>query len=297
MFNWSDVRFFLELARTQQLSKAATRMRVDVSTVSRRISELERALKCRLFERSADGFSLSERGYKLLSLAEKMEAAATDISAEVGGLHDSNNTGVVRVATWEALAVLVIAPEWVNFRTDRVDIDLELLVVTQATNLGRREADISLSMFELDAPKLLSSKVGRFAVNLYASPQYLTNRKHPKSVSDLASHVFIDYLDAFVPLPQLRWLRELAPEARVVLQSTSLIAQQQAAIAGGGIVALPAYATGPKGALVRLLPEITVWRDLWMTVHTDNAYLSHIRAAMQFLEGRLRMILEETNAG
>ncbi|OKO75599.1 LysR family transcriptional regulator [Bradyrhizobium sp. NAS96.2] len=296
MFNWSDIRFFLELARAQQLSKTATRMRVDVSTVSRRISELERALKCRLFERSVDGFSLAEGGYKLLSLAERMEAAATDISAEVGGLHDPH-TGVVRIATWEALAALVIAPEWVNFRTDKVDIALELLVVTQATNLGRREADISLSMFELDAPKLLCNKVGRFAVNLYASPQYLRNSGHPKSASDLASHVFIDYLDAFVPLVQLRWLRELAPEAKIVLQSTSLIAQQQAAIAGVGIVALPAYATGPKGALVRLLPETTVWRDLWMTVHADNAYLSHIRAAMQFLKDRLHIILEETNAG
>jgi DNA-binding transcriptional LysR family regulator len=265
-----------------------------VSTVSRRISELERALKCKLFERSAEGFSLTEEGHKLLTLAEKMEATATDIATEAAG-PQGREMSIVRVATWEALAALVIAPEWANFGKDKLNVGLELLVVTQTTNLGRREADIWLTMFELDAPRLISSKVGRFAVNLYASPQYLRNHGHPKSAADLASHVFIDYLDAFA-ISELKWLREFAPEARIVLQSTSLVAQQQAAIAGVGIAALPAYATGPKGSLVRLFPETTIWRDLWMTVHADNEYLSHIRAAAQFLKSRLPTVLDNSNA-
>jgi DNA-binding transcriptional LysR family regulator len=291
MFNWADIRFFLEVARTQHLSAAATRLRVDVSTVSRRVAELERSLKCKLFERSADGFALSDEGQKLLVYAEKMEAAATDIASEVAG-GPSKETGVVRVATMEALAALVVAPEWSVFREQQPDIALELLVVTQPTNLGRREADISLTMVELSAPRLISQKVGRFKVGLYGSPEYLRRHGTPKTQRDLSQHVFIDYLDAFVAVSEVKWLRELAPDARIVIQSTSLIGQQQAAIAGAGLVALPAYAAIPKSALVSVLPDHAIWRDLWMTVHSDNEYLSRIRAATQFLRSRLPSFLD-----
>jgi Bacterial regulatory helix-turn-helix protein, lysR family len=64
MFNWSDMRFFLELARLRHLSATATRMRVDTSTVSRRIAELERSLNAKLFERAAEGFFLTEDGQR-----------------------------------------------------------------------------------------------------------------------------------------------------------------------------------------------------------------------------------------
>jgi DNA-binding transcriptional LysR family regulator len=294
MFNWSDIRFFLELARVQHLSRTAARLRVDVSTVSRRVAELERALKCKLFERTADGFALSEEGYKLLAFAERMEAAATEIASEVSDPL-GRDIGNVRVATMEALATFVVAPEWASFRRDRSNIALELLIISQATNLGRREADISLTMFEVEAPRLVSDKIARFAVNLYASSQYLETHGHPKSTTDLANHVFIDYLDAFVAVPQLRWLREFSPDARIVFQSNSLIAQRQAAIAGVGIAALPAYAADRE--LVRLMPETTVWRDLWMTVHADTEYFSHVRAAVNFLKSRIPVVLDDANTG
>ncbi len=286
MFNWGDIRFFLELARQQQLSAAAGRLKVDTSTVSRRVLELEKALKRKLFERTAQGFTLSEEGQKLLALAERMEYAAAEITSEMadGG---SSDRGVVRVATMEALATMVVAPQWAAFRRSAPNIGLELMVVFQPTNLGRREADISLTMMRLDSPRLNSQRIGKFAVNLYGSARYLEEHGVPKPPSDLRDHCFIDYLDAFVSVSEVRWLRELAPEAHIVMQSTSLIAQQQAAIAGIGLAALPAYAAPTGCGLVKVMPQKTIWRDLWMTVHADNEYLSRIKAAAQFLKAQI----------
>jgi DNA-binding transcriptional LysR family regulator len=139
MFNWSDMRFFLELARLRHLSATATRMRVDTSTVSRRIAELERSLHAKLFERAAEGFFLTEDGQKVFAYAEKMETTAADISfALTGGA--TGNSGIVRVATMEGFATLVIASQWGLLRKSHPQIALELLVVSQPTNLGRREA-------------------------------------------------------------------------------------------------------------------------------------------------------------
>jgi DNA-binding transcriptional LysR family regulator len=289
MFNWADVRFFLELARQQHLSAAASRLRVDVSTVSRRVAELERVLKCKLFERRVDGFFLSDEGQRLLPYAEKMEASATDIAVNLSG-ETRTEMSVVRVATMEALAALVIAPQFALLQPIRPDIALEILVVSQPTNLGKREADISFSMMKLDAPRLLSEKIGQFEIGLYGSAEYLAETGVPKTSADLAHHRFVDYLEAFIAIAEVRWLRELAPAAKVVLQSTSLLAQQQAAIGGVGLAALPRYAALNTG-LQRVLPDKAIIRELWMTVHVDTEYLSRIRAVSNFLRNRLPPLL------
>ena len=57
MFNWNDLVFFLELARQSRLMPAARRLKVDHTTVSRRISELEKDLSIKLFDRKPDGLS------------------------------------------------------------------------------------------------------------------------------------------------------------------------------------------------------------------------------------------------
>lgn len=80
MFNWNDLVFFLELARQGRLSPAARRLKVDLTTVSRRISELEKDLAVKLFERKPDGFLLTEDGHRLLAVAEKMEALALPVA-------------------------------------------------------------------------------------------------------------------------------------------------------------------------------------------------------------------------
>src|SRR5205823_12591851 len=82
MFNWNDLVFFLELARQGRLMPAARRLKVDHTTVSRRISELEKDLAIKIFDRKPNGFVLTEDGHKLYQEAEKIEGAALVISED-----------------------------------------------------------------------------------------------------------------------------------------------------------------------------------------------------------------------
>jgi DNA-binding transcriptional LysR family regulator len=286
MFNWADIRVFLELARQQHLSTAAQRLRVDTSTVSRRVAELERTIKCKLFERSQEGFVLSDAGLRLLPLAESMEAAAEKIAFNVVA-PEPGELNVVRVATMEGLATSVVAPAFGILRSAKPQIALELLVVHQPTNLGRREADVSITMMKLDSPRLMSEKIGEFNIGLYASEEYLEKEGIPEGESDLAKHRFIDYLEAFVPVSEVRWLCELVPEPRTVFYSNSLIAQQKAAIGGVGLVALPSYLASPDTRLVSVIPDRRVSRELWMTVHADTEYFSRIRIVSDFIRSQV----------
>src|SRR5471030_338258 len=86
--NWDDLRYFLEVARTQRASGAAKRLGVDYTTVARRVRALEDALGTLLFDKSrSGGFILTAEGQRLLAYVDAMEStvqSATEHIANTG---------------------------------------------------------------------------------------------------------------------------------------------------------------------------------------------------------------------
>src|SRR3546814_4843612 len=93
---WDDLKFFLAVARTGQLTTAAKGLKVDNATVARRIRALETALDARLFDRNPKGYSLTEVGQRLLPSAEAMETTTLQAQAQLQG-RDESLEGVVRL--------------------------------------------------------------------------------------------------------------------------------------------------------------------------------------------------------
>ena len=87
---WTDLRYFLELARAGTLSGSARRLGVEHTTVARRIQRLEAEFKTPLFDRRREGYTLTEVGQALMPHAEAVEGAvlAAAVSpAPRGGHH------------------------------------------------------------------------------------------------------------------------------------------------------------------------------------------------------------------
>jgi len=74
-FDWNDLRAFLAVVRTRRPVTAAHQLRMDQSTLSRRIFGLEKALQTRLFDRMPTGYALTISGETLVSQAEEMSAS------------------------------------------------------------------------------------------------------------------------------------------------------------------------------------------------------------------------------
>jgi DNA-binding transcriptional LysR family regulator len=100
-YNWNDIVYFLEVARQKSLVRAAERLRVDHTTVSRRVRELERSLNTSLFSRGKSGFNLTETGMRLLQFAEGMEGHANSIAEAIAGAGEGEAGGAVRIASME----------------------------------------------------------------------------------------------------------------------------------------------------------------------------------------------------
>ena len=110
-FAWDDLRYFLAVARTGQLSSAARLLRSNHVTVSRRIDRLERALTIRLFERSPRGYVLTTYGERLVERAKTMEREAESVGAAGAGGKLSPH-GVVRLSTPEGFGNFFLAPQY-----------------------------------------------------------------------------------------------------------------------------------------------------------------------------------------
>src|SRR5436853_198646 len=109
MADWSDLRYFLELSRSRTLAAASRKLRVDYTTVGRRLAALERDLGAKLFERTPEGLVLTEAGEGIRAAAEGMEEAALLVEQRALGA-DRKLAGVVRVATTEMLGQAVVLP-------------------------------------------------------------------------------------------------------------------------------------------------------------------------------------------
>ncbi len=105
--DWDDLRGFLEVARGGSLTQASRALKVDHSTVSRRLTRLEQAIGATLFERGRGGVTLTEMGLAVMRRAEELAAGIRHLRADVSR---SAATGLVRLATLEGISSLWLTP-------------------------------------------------------------------------------------------------------------------------------------------------------------------------------------------
>ncbi|WP_417320350.1 LysR family transcriptional regulator [Emcibacter sp.] len=288
MYNWNDLKYFLELSRRGKLVEAARRLHVDHTTVSRRITALEESLNARLFDKSPRGYQLTDAGLRLLPLAEQMEAQSTSLYQSISG-KDASFSGTVRLAVPEAVGINVIAPAMDTFRQKYPDIELELVAETRQTSLSKREADIAMTLARPTSGRLVAWKVSDYRLRLYGAPSYLANHPPIKTGEDLSGHDFIGYIDDLIQMPELRFMEELFRNPHIVFRSTNVMAQYRAALKGVGLAMVHCFMVGQDTGLQPILPKkIFVERQYWLMVHEDLRKVTRVDAVCGFLTDLFR---------
>jgi len=288
MYDWNDLRYFLELSRQGKLIKAAARLHVDHTTVSRRIAALETQLDVRLFDKSPRGYQLTDAGLRLLPMAEKIEAQSNRLYQDISG-KDARLSGTVRVSTPEALGSQVIARHVTEFRNNHPDIEIELVAETRRMSLSKREADIAITLARPDSGRLISWKLCDYRLKLYAAREYLDTHAVINSQEDLAQHQFVSYIDDLIDMPELRFFENTIKNAHVVFRSTNVSAQFNAILGGIGLGMVHCFMSQNEDRLIAVLPQaIWVDRSYWLLVHEDLRQVARVDAVCRFLTRLLR---------
>ncbi len=283
LFNWNDLVFFLELARQSRLAPTARRLRVDHTTVSRRITELEKDLSTKLFDRKPDGFVLTEQGHRLFVIAERIEQEASTVSLAMGA-DNATAAGRVRVVAMEGIGAFFLAERFAELATAHPDITVELVTERHLVSLTKREADIFISFVPPTGSRLAVKKLGSFRLALYASRDYIERRGIPKDCSELAAHTFVDYVEDLVAIQPVHWLLDVLEPTNVAFRSSSMHAQQNAVAAGVGIGLLPLFSAKSNPNLIPVLADdAKVYRDVFLSVHEDLQFMARVRIVNRHL--------------
>ncbi len=283
MYDWNDLRYFLELSRQGKLIRAAARLHVDHTTVSRRITALEKQLDVRLFDKSPNGYQLTDAGLRLLPLAEEIETASNRLYQDIAG-KDARLGGTARVATPEALGSQVIARHVTQFRREHPDIEIELVAETRRMSLSKREADIAISFSRPESGRLIAWKLCDYRLRLYAARSYLARHAPIAGVEGLAGHDFVSYIDDLIEMPELRFFDNTIKNANVVFRSTNVSAQFNAILDGIGLGLVHCFMAQREPRLAVVLPDkISVERTYWLLVHEDLRQVARVDAVCRFL--------------
>ena len=279
--DWNDLRYFLTIARSGSLAKAARELAVEHTTVSRRLGALEGDLGTRLFARGPGGLTLTPAGKDILPIVEAIGDQISTLERCVAGA-DGRAAGTVRLTIPEA-GNGYFMQRLTGLRSRHPELLIELISDNRALDIRRGEADIAVRFAANPDQELIVRKAGRAGWSLYASPAYLARKGPLVSIDDVGGHEIIGYADLLSMVEGEQWVRTLKPAPNVVMRGNNIAAVARAAVEGIGIAPLPCFAAAQESGLVRITPRIIGERDILVVVHPDLVRVARVRATMDFL--------------
>lgn len=275
--DWDNARIFLAIYRAGTLRGAAARLDIDQATVGRRLAALEKSLGARLFLRTPSGYVATPAGELAVTAAEAMERAADQFQRKMLGI-DNRLSGSVRVTTSDTMASHFVLDAMRRLHLAHPEIRIILSTGTEISNLTRREADLAVRTLKPDNPDLVSRRVVRRSMGLYAARSYLKARGMPEQGTGLAGHDVVVYQAAVAPRHREKLCGEPLAQARVALEVNSGMVMLQAARMGMGVAELPCHMADHDKELVRIWPEVADHYDVWLVMHSDLARSARVRA-------------------
>ena len=286
--NWNDIPVFLAIADERSLAGAARRLKVNHSTVFRRLAALENEAGQPLFDRLPAGYRLNELGETLLDTARAARVAMDAFERQAAGA-DRQLLGDVRLTTAPNLAADHV-PQALRLLKDRhPGIRVEVLASDLDQDLARREADLALRATTRPPETLIARKVAALQWACYANASYLAERGRPDCVDDLARHAVIGAEGTFRRVTVFRSLHDRLPADCFTATADTLTTMSALARAGVGVAALPSdQATHGLERLFLLDSEAT---GLWLLMHPDLRRAARVRAVAAVLFESLQTTL------
>lgn len=271
---------FVKVVENNSFSKAARRESVPVSTVSRKIMDLEKTLGVRLLERSTRKLRLTEIGQDYYERCrrglEAFEAAnllITNQQAEVSGR--------LRISVPPSLSAIIIVPMVEAFQEKYPKVVVQCLVTDRYVDHISDGVDLSLRVGELRDSSLVARRLLRYRAVLVASPGYIEKAGMPKHPSELSLHGLVAFSrwDTSV-----RWELEKDEETEKVeiepkIAINDYAGVQRAVIDGLGISEIPSIVCGMAlrdGRLVEVMPDWQFAPTTIAAIYPSNRNLSRV---------------------
>lgn len=271
MEDWDGLRFLLAVAREGSFARAGRRLRVDPTTVARRVSALEAALRAPLLVRSGPTVRLTATGERVVAVAEEMSRAGERVRSVVDDA-TGEPAGRVRLTTLQEVADQLLLPALVDVTTRWPRLRIDLLTTPETLDLTAGKADVAVRLGAPGGQHLVARHLRTLTEQPHAAPSWLAARGlRAEDVTDLHER------EVLLVFAAERWTTGLG-EVRPRLRSSSLRTLVEAARRGLGVVCCP-----PELAAGLVpLPGLPIRREraLWLVTTPELARVPRVRVVL-----------------
>ncbi|MEQ8815887.1 MAG: LysR family transcriptional regulator [Thalassobaculum sp.] len=257
--NLSAMASFARVVDEGSFSKAAIRLGLSKSAVSKQVARLEDRLGTRLLNRSTRRLALTEAGARLYERCQRIIAEAEAAEQEAGSMQ-TDPSGLLRITTGVSFGQLHLAQHLPALMERYPGLSVELVLNDRIVDMVEEGYDVALRIAELADSPLIARRLAPVRRILAASPAYLERRGTPATPGDLQDHSCLGYslstggtvwtLDGADGVYQHRY------HPRMIANNGDSLSRMAAASLG--IVHMPTFILCPylqDGTLVQVLPD------------------------------------------
>jgi len=271
-----DLLLFARVAEAGSFSRAAERVGLPKSTVSRRLAALEKRLGERLLLRTTRKLTITDFGQGVLDHARAL-ATEVDGALALALSRQARPSGRLRVTMPGDFASLALEQALADFVARYPDIALEVDLSPRRVDLIGENFDLAIRMGTLaDDAQLAARPLAHFTMGLYASPKLLATHGeplHPDALRDMPALMILTRAGEPAPWPLTpRAAQDAGAERLVLMPAHRTLANSpelliRLARSGAGVAAVSDFFAEPyvrSGELERVLvdwclPVSTAW--------------------------------------
>ena len=283
MDRFDSMSILVTVAEAGSLSAAAQVLSTPLTTVSRKVSALERRLGTQLLIRSSRRTGLTDAGRSYVAACKRILEDVSEAERTAAGEFTAPK-GELTVTAPIVFGRQHLVPVLVDFLHAYQEIDVHLLLTNRQVNLAEEGVDAAVRVGNMPDSSLIAARIATVRRVFAASPGYLASRGNPHNATDLPGHDFIG-VQGFTgsAFRSVEGAAGTSLRYRLIVNSTD--AAREAAKAGMGIVSVFSHHVASDlrdGALILVLPNL----------RGETLPLSLVRASGEYLPLKLRAFLD-----
>lgn len=292
MDRFAAMSVFAKVVELGNFARAAERLELSTSAVSRQVADLEARLQTRLLNRTTRKLSLTEGGHafyercvQVLVDLEEAEQAAAQTSLVP--------RGTIKLTCGQSFGLLYLAPAMAEFLERYPEVKFDVSLSDRVVDLVEEGFDLGVRIGALGPANLIARRLGETKLIACASRAYLEKHGTPRVPEDLGKHNCVTY--AYVPDSNVWRFRDPEGVEQTVTVSGNLHANNgdlltQAAVNGIGIVYEPDFIVGPALAARQVVRLLEGWEPAPLGIYAVYASRKHlsakVRAFVDFMSAR-----------
>lgn len=287
--DFNEVAIFIKVIQKGSFTGAAVALDMPKSTVSTKISNLEKRLGTSLITRSTRKIRLTPAGEAFFLRSTKAidEITAAEIAVRSENVEPQ---GRFKITAPVDIGNTILPSLVALFLKKFPKVQLDILLTDRRVDFLEDDVDLAIRAGQLKDSSLIAKKVGEVVFKIFASPKYLKENGEPSSLKDLNSHTCVH----FTPLSSEGWILKNGKRSitvtltkRIVVNNMSLV--HSLGIEGAGLVLLPSFLCESEIKNGKLLPILQEW-------NTEVAPMHFVYPSQKYVPSVTKAFIEMSSA-